>query len=327
MDTLNILNDSLSQMLEKIPGLLQENVSNLETIKRNTGWDFVDDGMNLLALISIGIALIALFFEVVTWFGITGTRQSIINESEKNRVDKECQYRLFQDIIRHLYRNKICILTMQVKSYVMQNNFEKELKENSDRNNDSVQRLKFFYPSEEHILKLKLMPSDIHLEEYYRDVETYHKLHEVELLLRNYNIEVDTAFFHLPNPKVDAKTRERDFSTLNFKTGFLTSEIIGLMNIMWPDKNNQSDAQGIIFAAQEKNVHNNEIDPLVYDCGYYDKVKELISKESADWYITEIFNTPDIADEFLTKLTNDILIECGTNSKKEEKIHIVSLDI
>ena len=108
--------DTLTNKWDSVPQLLSSGVEKLETIRSNTSLDFIEDGLNLIAIISIAIAAITFFIEFKTWFGITGTKQSIINEAEKNRVDKECQYRLFQDIIRHLYRNKVCTMAMKIKT-------------------------------------------------------------------------------------------------------------------------------------------------------------------------------------------------------------------
>lgn len=316
MSTEKIVIDSISNTWNSIPEILSYGVQNLDYIKKNTNPNFVDDGLNLLAIVSIIIAAIALIIETVTWFGITGTKQSIIDEAEKNRVDKECQYRLFQDIIRHLYRNRVCTITMEIKMKVL-----------AELNFEGQNTYKNYYPSEEHILKLKLLPSDIHLEEYYRDANTYQLLHEMELQLRNYNTEIDSAYIHLPSTTVPEETKKRDFDTLNFKTSFLTGKLIELMNIMWPEKDNLYEAQSLIFNSQQNNYKNNK-GSIMKDnnrAQYEKSITERLEskKMSTDIYITKIFKTSSTREKFLEGLSMDLLIESGNNNRDEEKIHII----
>lgn len=316
MSTEKIVIDSISNTWNSIPEILSYGVQNLDYIKKNTNPNFVDDGLNLLAIVSIIIAAIALIIETVTWFGITGTKQSIIDEAEKNRVDKECQYRLFQDIIRHLYRNRVCTITMEIKMKVL-----------AELNFEGQNTYKNYYPSEEHILKLKLLPSDIHLEEYYRDANTYQLLHEMELQLRNYNTEIDSAYIHLPSTTVPEETKKRDFDTLNFKTSFLTGKLIELMNIMWPEKDNLYEAQSLIFNSQQNNYKNNK-GSIMKDnnrAQYEKSITERLEskKMSTDIYITKIFKTSSTREKFLEGLSMDLLIESGNNNRDEERIHII----
>lgn len=312
--------DTLVNNLDSIPRLISSGVDKLEVIRRNTDLDFVDDGLNLLAIISIIIAAVALIIETVTWFGITGTKQSIIDEAEKNRVDKECQYRLFQDIIRHLYRNRVCTVTMEIKTLM-------EAQNDGIEPADGVNVYKYYYPSEEHILKLKLLPSDIHLEEYYRDANTYHRLHNMELLLRNYNVEIDSAFIHIPDADIPDKTKMRDYDTLNFKTSFLTMKIVELMDVMWPEKDNLYEAQTLIFESQQNNFSSNSKYMMTGEerSKYEKKINERISgkKMEDDMYLTKIFLSDADKEKFIEGLKNDLLIECGCNNRKEEKIHII----
>ena len=316
MDSIKIFSDSISSKWDSIPELLSSGAQYLGCINKNTNQNFVDDGLNLLAVISIIIAAVALIIETVTWFGITGTKQSIIDEAEKNRVDKECQYRLFQDIIRHLYRNRVCTITMEIKMKVL-----------AELNSDEQNIYKNYYPSEEHVLKLKLLPSDIHLEEYYRDANTYQLLHEMELQLRNYNTEIDSAYIHLPSTTVPEETKKRDFDTLNFKTSFLTGKLIDLMNIMWPEKDNLYEAQSLIFNSQQNNYKNNK-GSIMKDnirAKYEKNITEILEskKMSKDIYITKIFKTSNTKEKFLEGLSMDSLIESGNNNRDEEKIGII----
>ena len=61
-----------------------------------------------------------------------------------------------------------------------------------------VKPQKYQYPSEEHLMKLKVLPEDVlHLESYNHDYTIYQKMHNLKLLLRNYDMEIDTAMTYL----------------------------------------------------------------------------------------------------------------------------------
>lgn len=271
--------------------LLGDIVYETRKIEENMHIDWIQDGINLIALLSLVIALWSLHYTRLTV-------KSIESEADKDRIDNECQKELFRDIIRHLYRNKVCTLAMQAK-------LKKDLWNG--------------YPSDEHFLKLQLLPSDIHLEQYYKDVERFKMLHNIELLLRNYNTEIEVARKHISDKGMDVKTKERDFDTLNFKPGYLTAKIVEAMNDIWPGNDFRMDAVGIIKDAYRKNIKDNDESKG----NHWDKNFNLASfpKEKKDLYITKIFLGK--AEDFEQMLETDVKIECGTNQKGEEKIYII----
>ena len=92
------------------------------------------------------------------------------------------------------------------------------------------QEKKYQYPSEEHLLKLKVLPEDVlHLESYNQDDKIYQKMHELKLLLRNYDIEIDTAMTHLKENAQDETMIKENLDTLTFKPLFLISKIVGVV--------------------------------------------------------------------------------------------------
>ena len=92
------------------------------------------------------------------------------------------------------------------------------------------QEKKYQYPSEEHLLKLKVLPEDVlHLESYNQDDKIYQKMHELKLLLRNYDIEIDTAMTHLKENAQDEAMIRENLDTLTFKPLLLISKIVGVV--------------------------------------------------------------------------------------------------
>ena len=129
------------------------------------------------------------------------------------RVSLDVQMAQFDDLIRHLYRNLVCTLAFTRR--ILNNGKHVE------------------YPSEEHLLKLKVLPEDVlHLEKYNDDNIIYKKMHELKLLLRNYDIEIDTAMMHLKDGKINTEVLRNDLDTLTFKPLYLTYKILTITDMM-----------------------------------------------------------------------------------------------
>ena len=85
------------------------------------------------------------------------------------------------------------------------------------------------YPSEEHLIKLKMPVENIHLEAFYDDGKFYSIINRLYLLLRNYNTEIDIALLHFPQSGLNTAVKKRDLDTLLFKPGFLTENIMEVL--------------------------------------------------------------------------------------------------
>lgn len=252
------------------------------------------DQWNWLVLVTFIVSVLSLWYTMKTVV-------SVKREAEKDRIDEECQRLLLIDIVRHLYRNKVCTLAMQYK--YMQAEGKK-------------------YPSDEHFLKLELLPKDLYLEQFYKDPQKFNLLHELEMLLRNYNIEVEVAQRHFFDTYIDEETKMRDFSTLNFKPGYLTVRILEAMDKLWGNK--LFEYEGSCFTHREKMVHEIE------NAHNQNKEKNLVptnlielsffANEEEDGFVTKIFSDKE---KFLGMLQMDVSIECGRNKKGEEKIHLI----
>ena len=255
------------------------------------------DTWNVLVVASFIISFISLWF---TW----KTVKSIKDEADRNRIDKSCQYLLLVDIVRHLYRNKVCTLAMQIK----------------------IQKQPNSYPSEEHFLKLQLLPKDLYLEQFYKDPDNFDRLHNLELLLRNYNTEIEVAMKHISALNLPIVTKMRDMATLRFKPDYLVEKILDVMNVIWPDAGTFSDNSNkfdtenakklaeIITNAQHNNIKDNS------DSSRWGKIDDDFVKNEAG----NVFGKLPFNEEYLQLFVQDVRIECGTNKKDEEKIHMVS---
>lgn len=159
----------------------------------------VDEISNLI------LGVIAAFGTILTW-------QVILREKKQQEIKSSFQSKILSDLIRHMYRNKVCVCATRWK--LSEEGFEK------------------FYPSEEHLLKLKLLPEDLRFDRFDNTPDYYDILHELELKFRNFDVEVDVALAHLKEQRIDTETKQRDLKVLEFKSQLLTSEIINLMHTL-----------------------------------------------------------------------------------------------
>lgn len=287
IETINVLlNDSIALNLDSLGKI----VSNTKEIVKNTSYEFWWDGVCFIGIISLVISLLTVI--------------SIVKEFNKDRIDKECQKLLFHDIIRHLYRNKVCTLAMRAK-YSEEPSMGK-------------------YPSDEHYLKLKLLPSDIHTEQFYKDAKKFARLHEMDLLLRNYNTEIEVAYNHMLKTDVPEDSKMRDFDMLDYKTGYLTWRIIEVMKEIWPNEDHRKIAMNIIANSHKENVDRNRREDL-WGSEYESTLKRIRKDEiEKDYYFRKIFNGNDVERKSLQNmLDKDTIIECGKNETLEEKIYII----
>jgi hypothetical protein len=88
-----------------------------------------------------------------------------------------------------------------------------------------------YYPSEEHLLKLKVLPEDLRFDRFNNTPQYYDILHSLELKFRNYNTEIDVTLGHLRNSSISSNIKSRDMSVLSKKSDYLTREIIQLLTI------------------------------------------------------------------------------------------------
>ena len=147
------------------------------------------------------------------------------------RMSKNVQLAQFDDLIRHLYRNLVCSLAFS--RVILQDEQHKR------------------YPSEEHLLKLKVLPEDVlHLDRYNHDKAVYAKMHELKLLLRNYDVEIETAMMHLKDKQIPNAVLQNDLDTLTFKPFYLINAILGIIDTMESGTRQGKQRQIVAHAAK-----------------------------------------------------------------------------
>lgn len=239
----NIGLDSLMRgCTETKTGLRQDAVNSVQQSGKDfTTFEQVLDLLNFLfAVAALVIAIISFCVAVkslrITFFSFRYTKLGY--EASKRTADNvmrasfNVQKGQFDDLIRHLYRNLACTLAFTQKILKGSDNRKSE---NAIETLLSVREKAEHkaYPSEEHLLKLKVLPEDVlHLEKYNNDFEIYKKMHELKLLLRNYDIEIDTALMHLKNGNIDLDEVKNDLDTLTYKPLHIIKAILEITDEM-----------------------------------------------------------------------------------------------
>lgn len=167
----------------------------------------------------------------------------------------------FDDLVRNLYLNKIYTLALTAKM-----------------KNEST-----WYPSPENFLKLKTIPEKIEIGEYKNNLEQYAKMQEIDLLLRNYHIEINTAQQHFLDAETNDEVRQGDIDTLLFIPFYTIKRIMDTMDV-FTNQNNQIRIITVILSEHLNNLAINY-------------------KRKEEWQ--KLTGTPPIAgkDKWLTFLT------------------------
>lgn len=127
-------------------------------------------------------------------------RSQTKTEMNTAKVSKDTQVGLLIDYIRHFYANLVVVNAIKIK---MGDEFDTQ------------------YPSQEHILKLAIDYEALHPEAFFRHKDEYNTIHDLLLLVRNFNIEVDVANLHLSSQDVATVAKRRDLNTLMIKPSIL----------------------------------------------------------------------------------------------------------
>ena len=241
----------------------------------HTEWGVGDTMAICIAGISLLVALWTFYYTKRTYKAQEETQYNT------RKLDQEAQKFLLLDLLRHLYRNMVVSLTIERK--MKAENFE-------------------VYPSEEHLVKLKIPMENIHLEVFYGEEDKYTKMHDLYLKLRNYNTEIDIICRHFMDRTIDAKTKQRDLDTLKFKCGFLSKSILDIFKNIW-ELDKTKDAMEQIKSSHANNARSYK--------SFYEDMNRYA--ENFEGYETEIAYW----------LNEDVHIESGQNDQKSEKIHMI----
>lgn len=207
------------------------------TLLSTTDWD---------EYLNISLALIA---AVATFLAVWSIRL----DTKQNSINKVMQEQILKDLIRHFYRNLVVLGAIRLK---LEGQYSS------------------YYPSEEHILKLKVLPEDVKIDRFTSTPEHYQILHMFELQLRNFDIEVDVAMVHLKNKNISHDVKLRDLDNLVFKCGHLSDFVLKLLKALQFDFNSYECVNVFLTKIHLDNVEgkekNNNIEQI-----YKEKDEEL----------------------------------------------------
>lgn len=176
-------------------------------VENNTRPNWYYDDWNVYGISTFALACIAFCVSVFSfWF----TRKTFFaqknTELHTTNAPIDVQLSTLEDLPRHFYRNLVCTCAMILKFKFGEKKGE-------------------VYPSEGNMRKLQTLPDDVVLP---IDVDTdkednaYQHMHELRLLLRNYNVEVQVASEHVARKGIMEETLAQDFGNLLYKPLFLT---------------------------------------------------------------------------------------------------------
>lgn len=222
-------------------------------------------------------------------------------ELKKDKINDKTYLAILDDLIRHFYRNKVIIISMKIK-YILEN------KTNTGN---------IIHPSEEHFLKLSSLEDDLHLEKYNRQPHIFKPLHELHLLLRNFNIETQVALKHILDASTPTEAIERDFDCLNYKCGVITKAIFSIRNKI--KKTKQTPLEIILSESlHDAACSNNEVFKAP------ETINNLIYNElSNEKTYIELLNNNQDSKTFIQHLTCDILKECSEINTSPSKVYII----
>ena len=284
--------DSVHQLVETI--LMED-----RTPISNFDWA----GFIVSGIIALVVSICALFVSIWSYKYTKWTydEQKIVAKNTQ-LLNSKSQYGIMVNLVRHLYRNLVCMLAITNKIRI------------SDYK---------VYPAEIHLQKAKVSLDDIHLELYAGDDDIYAKLYDLVLQLRNYNLELDAAMAHFANKDLKDEVKEYDIRTLLLKPGQLANQIVEVLSIAYNGEYTldeiKNDAIEKVIQSHQKNLENNA------GCEQWDKIGSFVDYTNKDnKFLSTIFK--DREDEFFKMLNEDARIECGKNTEGEFKLLFIEFD-
>lgn len=194
MDILQSGIDSVQRGINNIVNNIDETTKQIQS---NTSFDTKARVAWWVAIVAFVVSFFSMIYAILTYYAQKNT------ELHTTNAPISVQQWKLMDLPRHFYRNLVCTCSLILK-------FRDE-KTNRNR-----------YPSESNLRKLQTLPDDIVLPidvDKNKDAEhnAYRYMHELRLLLRNYNVEVEVASEHLSKKELDDETFKQDFDNLLFK--------------------------------------------------------------------------------------------------------------
>lgn len=176
----------------------------MSEVEKNTRFNFFSNDFNAMGILAFIVACLSLWVAKITYDAQKRTEENTQKtEKQTQNAPLSVQKSKLQDLARHFYRNLVCTCAAIFK-----------FKEKSNRQPPYDKPKK--YPSESNILKLQVLPDDIVMPIDIAE-ESYKEMHELRLLFRNYNVEVNVASKHLSRYDISDESLVQDFDNLLFK--------------------------------------------------------------------------------------------------------------
>lgn len=280
----------------------QEFISTVQSFGLDT-WDWV----------AIIIAAVSLCFTFKT---LRSQR-----ETEKNtmKITEEGQFELLIDYIRHFYANLVVVLAVLAKLN---------------------KRYNTHYPSEEHFRKLIVDLEVLHPEAFVHSQDRYDAIHNLYILIRNFNTECGVAEKHISSKDVCIEAKKRDFNTLIFKQDYFVGRFIDCIKKLCGSSEEKYDryidkARKVVIerAIARNNVFGESVVSDITDEEKSKQLKGLIEAHKIPnyWYNVKARNLVnrlmhDDKDKDLFKSLLDCAVWCeleGENNGGYDKILII----
>lgn len=304
--------DSLftSSTLETASKVMLDSISRICTHTSETaantalcGYDWTTLSVAILALIT---SFAAMIYARWTFKSQERTeKHTLATQSNTQRISLETQKGLMVDLVRHLYRG--LVVTYAIKTKLEHFGYKE------------------YYPSEEHLLKLKVPVENIHPDAFY-DNKHYTVINKLYLQLRNYNTEIDVALSHFSQREIEVAVKERDLSTLLIKPGFLVENIVDCLCKLYSEGGTPASSKDEIYHEVYDTIRNAARDNQVREHGEAWSYDFVPYENEKSQFITKLFvhtSGSNAANEFLQLFNADALIECGHNENDSEKIYMI----
>ena len=247
----------------------------------------------LITSLTLAIAIATLLVSYRTY---KSQKQTELNTL---RITHDMQKSLLIDTVRHLYRNLVVISAIQIK----------------------LEQCEYkAYPSEEHILKLKLPLENIHLEIFNKD-EDYMNMYDLYIKFRNFNEEVESVIYHhlkLEHLSIDVKNR--DISTIIFKCGYLSRMILYTMEMLWYNDFRYDVVNRLLQTSEDNikyNIHPDKADKVI-DADFDSICHEIIKSFAAQ------LNVISEVEKLYKNFKYEVYIECGVNAQNSPRIFMIN---
>ena len=149
----------------------------------------------------------------------------------KSTIRKKAQGELLKKTIQQLYFNKSIIQAIILK--MEQIGWDK------------------YYPSEEILLRLKVMPNDLLFEDFEDQSLTLLAGSELKFKIRNYNSDIDVFCQQMKDSHIPTNFKRRDLDAIDFKIGQLASNMISMMYNIGIRADNKKDRESMLLSIED----------------------------------------------------------------------------